>query len=91
MHFNMPARAALSATIALSALLAPAAGVASAASSTLSAFREAVAAAGDSFDARCRSHNRNYILKKYHRVPKFYTLRCGTSTWGWKHINLDLS
>ncbi|MEU4352385.1 hypothetical protein [Streptomyces sp. NPDC023838] len=43
-------------------------------------------AAADSYDAICRSHSRDYILKKYYRGPAFYTLRCGTKTWGWKHI-----
>lgn len=87
MHLNLPARAALSAAIAVS-VLAPAAGAASAASFTPSSSREAAVAAGDSFDAQCRSHNRNYILKKYYRGPQFFTLRCGTNTWGWKHIKL---
>ncbi|MFF7969438.1 hypothetical protein ACFZC3_29335 [Streptomyces sp. NPDC007903] len=82
------AKAALAATAALSALLIPAAGSASAASPVSGA---TVTARADSYDAKCRSHSRTYVLKKYYRrvpvgPPTFYTLRCGTSTWGWKHI-----
>ncbi|WP_405616873.1 hypothetical protein [Streptomyces sp. NBC_00076] len=83
MLFNTSVKAALSAAAAMSALLIPAAGSASAASS---ASGESVTAAAGSFDAKCRSHSRNYVLKKYYRGPQFFTLRCGTSTWGWKHI-----
>ncbi|MEU8889047.1 hypothetical protein [Streptomyces sp. NPDC048442] len=47
---------------------------------------QAVDAAAASFDALCRSHSRNYVLKHYYRGPGKYNLRCGTSSWGWKHI-----
>ncbi|MET8179745.1 hypothetical protein [Streptomyces sp. NPDC005336] len=83
MLFNASVKAALSTAAAMSALLIPAAGSASAASS---ASGETVGAVADSFDAMCRSHSRTYVLKKYYRGPQFFTLRCGTSTWGWKHI-----
>ncbi|MEU8590138.1 hypothetical protein AB0C59_24530 [Streptomyces sp. NPDC048664] len=81
------AKAGLAATAALSALLIPAAGSASAASPV----GASVTARADSYDTTCRSHSRTYVLKKYYRrvpvgPPTFYTLRCGTSTWGWKHI-----
>ncbi len=45
-----------------------------------------VGPAADSIDATCKKHSRKYIVRKYYRGPKFYTLRCGTKTWGWKHI-----
>ncbi|MET7674135.1 hypothetical protein [Streptomyces seoulensis] len=82
------AKTALAATAALSALLIPAAGSASAASPVSGS---TVTARANSYDATCRSHSRTYVLKKYYRrvpvgPPTFYTLRCGTSTWGWKHI-----
>ncbi|MGI5508714.1 hypothetical protein [Streptomyces sp. CA-106131] len=85
MRFNTSAKTALSAVAAMSALVIPAAGSASAASS---ASGGTVTAAADSFDATCRSHSRTYVLKKYYRGPQFFTLRCGTNTWGWKHIKL---
>ncbi|MFD8675690.1 hypothetical protein ACFV1A_21685 [Streptomyces seoulensis] len=82
------ARAALAAATAVSALLIPAAGSASAASPVSGT---TVTARANSYDATCRSHSRTYVLKKYYRrvpvgPPSYYTLRCGTSTWGWKHI-----
>jgi hypothetical protein len=82
MLFNTSVKAVLSAA-AISALLIPAAASASAAPA---ASNKTVTAAADSFDAKCRSHSRTYVLKKYYRGPQFFTLRCGTSTWGWKHI-----
>ncbi|MER8161164.1 hypothetical protein [Streptomyces sp. NPDC094472] len=36
--------------------------------------------------ATCRNNGRNYAVRQYFRGPARYTLRCGTSTWGWKHI-----
>ncbi|WP_240116905.1 hypothetical protein [Streptomyces sp. MUM 2J] len=84
MILNASAKAALSTAAAISVLLIPAAGSASATSSSASG--ETVTEAAESFDAKCRSNSRNYILKKYYRGPQFFTLRCGTSTWGWKHI-----
>ncbi|WP_328551099.1 MULTISPECIES: hypothetical protein [unclassified Streptomyces] len=83
MLFNTSVKATLAAAAAMSALLVPAAGSASAASS---ASGETATAAAGSFDAACRSHSRTYVLKKYYRGPQLFTLRCGTSTWGWKHI-----
>ncbi|WP_330460653.1 hypothetical protein OIB37_29505 [Streptomyces sp. NBC_00820] len=88
MLHNSAVKAALSAAAVVSALLIPAAGSASAAPAVPG---KTGAAAADSFDAKCRSHSRNYVLKKYYRQvpvgpPSFSTLRCGTSTWGWKHI-----
>jgi hypothetical protein len=80
---NTAVKAALSSAAVIPALLIPAAGSASAASATSGG---TVAAAADSFDAKCRNHSRTYVLKKYYRGPQFFTLRCGTSTWGWKHI-----
>ncbi|MFI7388039.1 hypothetical protein [Streptomyces sp. NPDC049813] len=84
MPFSVGLKAAVAATAAISALLVPAVGSASAASQGSS--EGALAAATSSFDAKCRSHSRTYVLKKYYRGPKAFTLRCGTSTWGWKHI-----
>lgn len=84
MPVTVPIKAALTATAAMSVLLVPAVGPASAASQ--GPVDGAVAAAATSFDAKCRSHSRTYVLKKYYRGPKVITLRCGTSTWGWKHI-----
>ncbi|MFI9248318.1 hypothetical protein ACIGXF_38520 [Streptomyces sp. NPDC053086] len=88
MLHNIAVKATLSGAAVLSALLIPAAGSASAASPGSG---KTVTVRADSYDARCRSHNRNYVLKKYYRQvpvgpPSFITLRCGTSTWGWKHI-----
>lgn len=83
MFHNTAVKAALSGAAVISALLIPAAGSASAAPL---ASGETVTAQADSFAAKCRSHSRNYILKKYYRGPKEFTLRCGASTWGWKHI-----
>ncbi|MGY4993292.1 hypothetical protein [Streptomyces sp. 900105245] len=95
MLLGTPVKAALSAAAVASALLIPAAGTASAApaSGSTSGSGATVSAAASSFDAKCRSHSRTYVLKKYYRrvpvgPPTFYTLRCGTSTWGWKHIKL---
>lgn len=34
----------------------------------------------------CKNNGRNHIVRTYFRGPARYTLRCGTSTWGWKHI-----
>ncbi|WP_254792987.1 hypothetical protein [Streptomyces sp. CC77] len=86
MLLNASAKAALSTAAAISVLLIPAAGSASATPSSVSG--GTVTETAESFDAKCRSNSRNYILKKYHRGPRFFTLRCGTSTWGWKHIKL---
>ncbi|MFF9410628.1 hypothetical protein ACF1B0_34640 [Streptomyces anandii] len=88
MLHNTAAKAALAATAAISALLIPAAGSAFAAAPASGA---TVTPRADSYDATCRSHSRTYVLKKYYRrvpvgPPTFYTLRCGTRTWGWKHI-----
>ncbi|MEU0054615.1 hypothetical protein [Streptomyces sp. NPDC006309] len=99
MIFHTSVKAALSAVAVGSALLLPAAGSASATSVNTSGDASASASASGgsatavSFDAKCRSHNRKYVLKKYYRrvpvgPPTFYTLRCGTKTWGWKHIKL---
>ncbi|MFD4571835.1 hypothetical protein ACFWNK_15915 [Streptomyces sp. NPDC058417] len=79
-------RTVLSAAVAMSALLIPAAGSASATTSSGSGQTQTVTAAAASYDAKCRSHSRTYVLKKYYRGPQVITLRCGTSTWGWKHI-----
>jgi hypothetical protein len=88
MLHNTAVKAALSAAVVIPALLIPAAGSASAASP---ASGRTVTAQATSFDAKCRSHSRTYVLKKYYRQvpvgpPTFITMRCGTSTWGWKHI-----
>ncbi|MFI7008897.1 hypothetical protein [Streptomyces sp. NPDC050145] len=83
MTFQTAVKAAFSTTAALSVLLAPSAGLASAAPAPSQGTAE-VTASG--FDAKCRSHSRTYVLKKYYRGPRAITLRCGTPTWGWKHI-----
>ncbi|WP_244190715.1 hypothetical protein [Streptomyces caeruleatus] len=93
---NTSVKTALCGAVAISALVMPAAGSASAASPAPPASpassaetadsAKAASVRADSFDAKCRSHSRNYVLKKYFRGPKAFTLRCGTSTWGWKHI-----
>ncbi|WP_222869986.1 hypothetical protein [Actinomadura decatromicini] len=72
----------LSTAVVASALLIPTGASASAASHTSGK----TVSAATSFDAKCRSHSRNYILKRYYRGPQTFTLRCGTRTWGWKHI-----
>ncbi|MFE2053415.1 hypothetical protein ACFXAS_33715 [Streptomyces sp. NPDC059459] len=76
------AGAALVTAVAASALLVPA----TSASAAPDPDGRAVGVAVDSIDATCRSHSRNYVVRKYYRGPQFYTLRCGTKTWGWKHI-----
>lgn len=73
---------ALAAGITASVLLIPA-GSASAASDPDG---KAVGIAADSIAATCKNHGKNHVVRKYYRGPKFYTLRCGTKTWGWKHI-----
>ncbi|WP_240436822.1 hypothetical protein [Streptomyces sporangiiformans] len=71
------------ATAIASALMIPTAGSASAATPS----SDTVAGvAADSIAAKCRSHSRNYVVRKYYRGPEEFTLRCGTRTWGWKHI-----
>lgn len=69
--------------VAATALMAPGAGAAVASQPTSGQDADAAVA---SFDALCRSHDRTYVLKSYYRGPAKYNLRCGTSTWGWKHI-----
>ena len=73
-------KAALVTAVATSALVIPTAGSATAATPS------AAGVAADSIDATCRSHSRNYVVRTYYRGPGKYTLRCGTATWGWKHI-----
>lgn len=58
-------------------------GAAAAASPEVSASTSA-----PSIDAICRSHGQTYTVREYFRGPARYTLRCGTKTWGWKHIKL---
>ncbi|NGO45530.1 hypothetical protein [Streptomyces ureilyticus] len=48
--------------------------------------RQTAGVRADSIAAKCRNHGRNYVVREYFRGPARYTLRCGTSTWGWKHI-----
>ncbi|GAA0478859.1 hypothetical protein ACFQ2B_06055 [Streptomyces stramineus] len=75
-------KAALATAVATSALIIPAAGSATAAAPA------ATEISADSIDATCRTHSRNYVVREYFRGPGRYTLRCGTKTWGWKHIKL---
>lgn len=63
MHLNAFVKAALSA--AMTALLMQAAGSASAAAPEPSV-ENTVTVAADSYDAVCRSHSRDYILKRYY-------------------------
>ncbi|MEU8852206.1 hypothetical protein AB0C70_39660 [Streptomyces sp. NPDC048564] len=84
MHRHVFVRAGLSAAVAMAALAVPAASSASATPPT----DTRVSIAADSIDAKCRSHSRDYIVREYFRGPKRFTLRCGTRTWGWKHIKL---
>lgn len=76
------AKSALTAVATAAALLIPA-GSASAASD---ADGRSVGPAADSIDATCKKKSRTHIVRKYYRGPRLYTLRCGTKTWGWKHI-----
>ncbi|WP_328666776.1 hypothetical protein OG905_07090 [Streptomyces sp. NBC_00322] len=78
--------AALATAVATSALVIPAASPATAATSSPAATSSSAEVVADSIDATCRSHSRTYIVRTYYRGPGKYTLRCGTSTWGWKHI-----
>ncbi|MEU9985120.1 hypothetical protein [Streptomyces sp. NPDC050856] len=80
----------LATAVATSALVVPAAGSATAATTTgtAAAAPAPFGAAADTIDAKCRSHGRNYVVRQYYRGPGKYTLRCGTKTWGWKHIKL---
>jgi hypothetical protein len=71
------------AAVAMVAVVIPAASSGSAAALPIGATTEVSAA---SIDASCRSHGRNYVVREYFRGPKKFTLSCGTSTWGWKHI-----
>ncbi|GGN40810.1 hypothetical protein GCM10012285_19350 [Streptomyces kronopolitis] len=68
--------------VATSALVIPTANSATAATPSSHASGVAV----NSIDATCKHHSRNYIVRNYYRGPARYTLRCGTKTWGWKHI-----
>ncbi|MFF8644985.1 hypothetical protein [Streptomyces sp. NPDC015345] len=74
-------KTALAAGVVASALLIPAAGSAAASSSG-----PAVSVRAVDPNTACRSHGKNYVVRTYFRGPNKYTLRCGTSTWGWKHI-----
>ncbi|MEU8919091.1 hypothetical protein [Streptomyces nigrescens] len=73
-------RGALVTAIAASALALPTASSASA--QTIKPAGVAVSGV----DEACRSHGRNFVVRQYFRGVAKYTLRCGTSTWGWKHI-----
>ncbi len=75
--FKMTAAAAA----CMSALVIPTASSAAAAPSV-----HVSGVAVNSIDATCKHHNRNYVVRNYYRGPARYTLRCGTKTWGWKHI-----
>ncbi|WP_235445367.1 hypothetical protein [Streptomyces sioyaensis] len=78
-----PARAAkvaLATAVAASALAIPAASPASAQVSK----PRGVAVSG--VEETCKHHGRYYIVRQYFRGPRRFTLRCGTPTWGWKHI-----
>lgn len=75
-------KAALATAVLTSALVIPASGSASAAQNADVSSNAEVS----SIDAKCRSHGRNYVVRNYYRGPAVYTLRCGTTTWGWKHI-----
>ncbi|MFE9921028.1 hypothetical protein ACFYQA_05450 [Streptomyces sp. NPDC005774] len=72
----------LTAAITASVLLIPT-GSASAASDPGGT---AVGIAADSITATCKNNGKNHIVRKYYRGPQFCTLRCGTKTWGRKHI-----
>lgn len=39
-----------------------------------------------SVSSTCKHHSRKHIVATYHRGSARYTLRCGTTKWGWKHI-----
>ncbi|MEV0301631.1 hypothetical protein [Streptomyces prasinus] len=73
---------ALTAAVAASTLLVPA----TSASAAPASGDRAAGVAADSVAATCKSRSRNHIVRKYYRGPEFYTLRCGTKSWGWKHI-----
>lgn len=75
------AKAALCAGVVASALLIPTTGSAAASSSGPDVTVRAVDP-----NTACRSHGKNYVVRTYFRGPNKYTLRCGTRTWGWKHI-----
>ncbi|MBB1255202.1 hypothetical protein [Streptomyces alkaliterrae] len=34
----------------------------------------------------CKNNGRHHVVRTYFRGIHRYTLRCGTDTWGWKHI-----
>jgi hypothetical protein len=74
-------KAALTAGVLAPALLIPAAG-----SATASSNGPAVSVQAVNPNTACRQHGRHYIVRTYFRGPTKYTLRCGTRTWGWKHI-----
>ncbi|MCX4665959.1 hypothetical protein OG453_04610 [Streptomyces sp. NBC_01381] len=74
-------KAALTAGVVASALLIPTAGSAAASSSGPVVTVRAVDP-----NTACRHHGKNYIVRTYFRGPTKYTLRCGKSSWGWKHI-----
>lgn len=86
LHSSRAVKAALTTAAVISALLIPTAGSATAAMTSNKAGNTTAEVAADSIDATCRSHSRNYVVRNYYRGPAKYTLRCGTSTWGWKHI-----
>ncbi|MGD3109521.1 hypothetical protein [Streptomyces sp. YGL11-2] len=76
------AAAAIAAAVTTSVLVIPAASPASAQS------RSPIGVAINSVDSTCKHNGRNYIVRQYFRGVQRYTLRCGTTTWGWKHIKL---
>ncbi|MEV0845691.1 hypothetical protein AB0J21_07355 [Streptomyces sp. NPDC049954] len=69
----------------LTGVLLAGSGTVAAASPEVSA---SASASAPSIDAICRSHGQTYTVREYFRGPARYTLRCGTKTWGWKHIKL---
>ncbi|MCC3651689.1 hypothetical protein LIX60_09460 [Streptomyces sp. S07_1.15] len=80
-------KAAATGIFAVALLAAPSAASAAAAQGGRDASGQTISAASaDSISAKCRNNGRNYIVREYYRGVNRYTLRCGTSTWGWKHI-----
>jgi hypothetical protein len=86
LSFHTAAKSALVAAATASVLLMPAAAPAAPASAAPKAPATAAAAPVDTFSGTCKHAKRTHILKRYHRGHHTVTLRCGTKTWGWKHI-----
>lgn len=74
------------AAVAASALVVPT--TTGAASADTSSGYKATGISVNDIGQTCKKKTRKFIVRNYYRGPAKYVLRCGTKTWGWKHIKL---